>query len=439
AAGATVPLLFRALASPTAGPGGAEDARFGAALEPRIALYVSTLTGAFLASEPFLVAHARTFQLDSTATSTVWIGTLCAVLALLERRVAFALAAGACLGIAMLTRMLSGVFAAGLGCAFLGVFVLGRARDLRLLVLLAIFAATTALTVVLLWPALWTTPLEAMSEVLRASRQTVGRGHVELSWGSVHRRDPGAAFYAGVVLMRLTPEVLAFGVVSLALAWRMPRRTWLVLALVACAYLPPAAALLLSAKKADRYALLFFPLFTLLAIAGLVDLARRLPLRGRLAERGAAVALVAAGVLLVARLARVAAVHPVPIAWCATYPGLRCEEVITLGQGEGFRDAALWIAENSPVQNPSILSAYAGGAVLAPWLRFQRVRDPEKAHFILTYIASEQRDADRTPRSFAVGEPLHQVIYQGRTYVNIFMGPAHPDAAVARRRGRRSH
>src|SRR4030095_14016995 len=89
--------------------------------------------------------------------------------------------------------------------------------------------------------------------------------------------------------------------------------------------------------------------------------------------------------------------------------------------GEGFRDAALWIAQNSPVRNPKILSAYAGGAVLAPWLTFQGVRDPEKAHFIVTYIASDQRDYDKRTREFAIGHPLHVVSYQGRAYVSIFM------------------
>jgi hypothetical protein len=50
----------------------------------------------------------------------------------------------------------------------------------------------------------------------------------------------------------------------------------------------------------------------------------------------------------------------------------------------------------------------------------------------LTYIASDQRRLDRGVREHAVGEPLHEVRHEDRTYVRIYPGPKFPDS------GRRS-
>jgi hypothetical protein len=435
-AGATVPLLQRVLAAKP-GPDGNEVAsRLGPGLDPRSALIIAGLSGTLLATEPFLVAHARTFQLDATATGFVWIGTLFGVLALVERRARFALAGGVCLGIAVLTRMLSGTFLVGLGVAFALASLLERPRTLRFVLLGLVLSGATLATTFLLWPALLADPVETLSRVMRATNQTVGRGHVEFSWGKVHEHDPGAAFYGGVMLMRLTPEVLWLGLLGLALCWRWPRRSLVVLAALACAYLPPAVGLLESAKKADRYALLFFPFITYVAATGVVDVASRLPLRARWGDRAGIVLGCLATLWFGARALRLASVHPVPIAWCASYPGLRCEEVITLGQGEGFRDAALWIKANSPVKTPSVLSAYAGGAVLSPWLSFRKAKDAQKAHFVVAYISSDQRGRDTRTRDAALGEPLHEVRFQDRTYVRIFMGGQHPGAKASRKRAR---
>jgi hypothetical protein len=152
-----------------------------------------------------------------------------------------------------------------------------------------------------------------------------------------------------------------------------------------------------------------------------------------LAERSAVLVAGALTLVFAGRLARLFRVHPVPIAWCASYPGLRCEDVITLGNGEGFREAARFIAKHSPVKNPSVLSAYAGGAVLSPWLRFRRVRDGKQADFVVTYLSSDQRGLDPATRRFAVGEPLHEVRLDGRTYVRVFKGPAYPERGSERR------
>ena len=223
---------------------------------------------------------------------------------------------------------------------------------------------------------------------------------------------------------------------NLATTAFVPLKRWLfVLVVLACAYVPPAFGLALSAKKGDRYVLLFFPLLTFAATCAAVALGRLPISRPRLRVRAAFVALGVASLVVGLRGARLARVHPLPITWCAGYPGFECESLITIGQGEGFRDAALWIAEHSPVRHPNVLSQYAGGAVMTPWLPFRRVRAAKDAHFVVTYIASEQRALDRGVQTQAVGEPLHEIRYENRTYVRIYPGPKY-ERAMRRKRSR---
>jgi hypothetical protein len=196
--------------------------------------------------------------------------------------------------------------------------------------------------------------------------------------------------------------------------------------MLAVTYLPYTLAVLLGAKKGDRYLLFLFPLLALAASVTLFEVGRRLRERSTIMGRASAPWITGVFlVLLAGRALRLALVHPLPITWCAPYPGLRCEDVITVGWGEGFRDAARFISEHSRSKRPTILSAYARGALMRPWLDFRRAASGRDAHFVVTYIASDQRGLEQGLLDYAVGEPLHEVRYQGRTYVRIYRGPRH--------------
>jgi hypothetical protein len=262
----------------------------------------------------------------------------------------------------------------------------------------------------------------------------VSKGHATYSWGQIHERDPGVAFYAGVVLMRLSPEVLLGALVMPFLARRLTRRTLLALVAVVGVYLPMTLAVLVGDKKGDRYLLFLFPVLVLAASIVASELVSWVKARGFLGARMGAVLAAVAALVVVGRLHRLSLVHPLPITWCASYPGLRCEEVIKLGHGEGFRDVALWIKKHSRVKRPTVLSAYSKGSVMRPWLDFTRPKSGADAHFVVTYIAADQRKQDQGIFAYAVGEPLHEVRYDGRVYSRIYRGPRYQEARKGGRR-----
>lgn len=394
--------------------------------------YLSTpLFASFLlATEPFLVAHSRTYQMDSLVTGFLWVGVLLVVLTLLERRPLVAALAGVCLGLAMLTRMVTGVFPVAVAALFALAFAFEKPKTKTLPLLLAVTATAAVLVVYLGWPAMTVAPVRTLSRIVHESSKLVDKGHAELSWGTAHTKDPGVAFYAGVLLMRLTPEVLLGMLAAPFLLRRLPRRTLLVLGSVVLVYLPFTLAVLFGAKKGDRYLLFVFPVLVLAASVVASELVSWLRARRFLGERFGVAVAAGAGLVVLVRLLRLSLVHPLPITWCASYPGLRCENVITLGQGEGFRDVARWIARHSKLKRPTVLSAYSRGSVMRPWLKFDRPASGATAHFVVTYIAAEQRGQDRDVLAFAVGEPLYEVRYDGRVYSRIYRGPRYEEAST---------
>jgi hypothetical protein len=198
--------------------------------------------------------------------------------------------------------------------------------------------------------------------------------------------------------------------------------------MLAAWYLPFTLAVLFGAKKADRYLLFLFPLLLLFASITAIEVLRWVWQRGWLQPHATRAFTALAILLLVGRCTRLALVHPIPLGWCAGYPGLACEQVIRLGAGEGFREVALWIRKHSKVKSPKVRSAYAEGAAMRPWLNFTHPKKPSDAHFVVTYIASDQRQRDQELREFTVGRPLHRVILDGKVYAQIYRGRRYREA-----------
>jgi 4-amino-4-deoxy-L-arabinose transferase-like glycosyltransferase len=391
--------------------------------------HVPILSAFLLATEPFMVGNARTYHMDSLMSGFMWTSALLVVLTLIELRSTWALLAGLSLGLSILTRMATALFALSVAIPFAVSFLRERPRSKRLPRLLALMAATTMLVCWLGWPALLFQPLSTLASVLEQSSGLVDRGHRMFAWGRVHPTDPGFTFYVGTLLVRLSPEVLAGAITLFFVEYVLPRRAWRVLAVLGVTYLPYTLAVWWGSKKSDRYLLFLFPVLVFYAAVVLEELVFRVRNSRPLAKHSAAVLALTAGLLVSVRLGRLARVHPLPITWCAAYPGVRCEDVITIGGGEGFRDVARWISRHARTQNPKVLSAYSGGEAMRPWLDFRAPASGSEAEFVVTYIASDQRELDRGILAFAAGPPLHEVRYDGRVYSRIYRGPAYAKAA----------
>jgi hypothetical protein len=335
-------------------------------------------------------------------------------------------------GLAVTTRM--SVVVVGFGALLIYALNFRHSRDHKLSTLVLITGIGATATAVLVWPGLLFAPAYVIQQLVGKTERWVAEGHQVFSWGKVYLTDPGFEHYFGIILMKTTPEVLLFSAPGLLalLSWdRQRRRRLLPLLLI---YLPLIVLLGLSTKKIGRYLLPFFPLLCLLAAAGLVATGNAIhrKLQRHLAQVPIRASQVVAGLvflLCVGRAARVQAMHPHPGTYCATaYPGLRCEEIMTLGFGQGMREAALWIAQNTPRPRPRIFVPMHGGA-MRPWLAYDSVNDILEADFVVLNLSAHQRRvAYSTLRKYTLHlKPSFEIVLSGNPYAQVYVGPAHPD------------
>lgn len=400
--------------------------------------------GLLLANEPFFVGHARALQLDVTLTGFAWLGALTGAIAVRERSLRWSAAAGVLLGLAVLSKITAAGVAVGVALLFAAA-ALGpgaarqRWRLLGGLLLLTVCALATAFA---LWPALWVAPQATVLRVYRAATDLVAAGHNMFSWGRVHESDAGVGLYLGVLLLRLTPELLllALGYLALLGRWLWPAgrraaraegvdRRLLPLLL---AYAPFIASLVLSPKRIDRYLLPLVPLLALFAAAGAASLVERLGVR-RVTSGGAARWAIAGAALLalVGRTARIVESWPHPVAWTSTLPGLAPERIITLGQGEGLKEVAQFIAADAQRRGQPLprLRLFVYHRCLMPWLRYE-VAEFAQAEYVLTYLSLLQREVEKAEvdRYTTGRQALFTVRLQGLVYAQVFAGPAYVPA-----------
>ncbi|MBK8481915.1 MAG: glycosyltransferase family 39 protein [Proteobacteria bacterium] len=406
--------------------------------------------GLLLASEPFMVGHARAFQLDMTLTGFTWLAALTSAVALRERSLRWSAGAGVLLGLAVLSKITAAGVAVGVALSFLVAALRpGAVRQRwRLVAGLCLLTACALATACALWPALWVEPRATVLRVYRAATSLVGAGHNMFSWGRIHASDAGVGLYLAVLLLRLTPELLLLALLYLASLGRwlsragrraaraqgLDRRLWPLL----LAYAPFVGSLVLSPKRIDRYLLPLIPPLALCAAAGAGMILQR-------GERGGALGAVPRWLLALAlvlalgvRTGRIVQSWPHPVAWTSTLPGLDPEAVVTLGQGEGLKEVAQFIAGDARRRGRATprLRLFVYHRCLRPWLSYD-VAEFAQAEYIVTYLSLLQREVEKAEvQRYTTGRrPLFSVRLQGLVYAQVFAGPAYgpPSGAAARR------
>jgi hypothetical protein len=260
---------------------------------------VGLLAGLLLAAEPFWAGVGPIVGMDGLLSGLLTVSLLALMLALRSEagrgeRLAWAALSGLTFGLAFLSKttallagpmvpILVGVAAwqSRTGSPSLWKRTGVRAAWQGLASVVAVWGTLAVLTIWLVWPAAWTSPLTTVTNALNFSAEL---GRTPHRPGNVFfgqpLEDPGPAFYPVALALRHGPGttvglllLLAFGAPA---AWRQP--TWTLLGFVALLL----ALLTLSPKKVDRYLLPTLPMLGILAAVGWYEAARRL---GRLSQR----------------------------------------------------------------------------------------------------------------------------------------------------------
>ncbi|MFH1084874.1 MAG: hypothetical protein V1772_03835 [Chloroflexota bacterium] len=427
-----------------------------ALLRQRLARRYALAPALLLCLDPYHLALSRVLHLDALAGD--WMLLCILSLALRARGRRYVALSGLCAGLAALTKtyalMIVPIAALALAAhatrAALTVRAAGSAptRDAlrriarNLLAELALWAGGAALAFVLLWPAMWVRPLEALGSVLGLSLQyatapgdataTFFRGRMGAA--------VGAGFYPVTMFFRATPLALVGLAVAAALGlarWRQRAphpESALAGGLVAYAALY-ILLITLPEKKFDRYALPALMALNVAAGLGLASAASALT--ARLGRRASALLGAAPLGLVVAQAALLLA--PLYPGYYVSYynPGAggprAALAAVPVGWGEGLEQMATFLAAQPRASELTV--ATWGVASLAPHFP-GRIVTPTAAHlpdadYVLLYISDIQGDAPLGQLLDDGQQPAHVVAVGGVEYAWLYRN-RYGDALAAR-------
>lgn len=391
-----------------------------------VALFVALL----FATEPLFVAHSRNAHLDVMVTSFSWVAVLCALIAKRRGSMAWAVTSGVCLGLALLTKLSAAGYALGIALVFGASVIDAGERRARQIVLLTLIVVCSAATVVVSWPALWISPIAVLERLHQGLTTEVDKIGPFMFLGETGRLRLPFWIYGVFLVMLVTPEFFLPGLGLLATAKRLkgPTREFAFDAILASA--PLIVLVLRSHHVGNRYLIPMLPIFGTLAGIGLAEFVTWLgetarPRWMRLAAESVI------PVLVVARVARLVALYPLPITYCSSWTGLDCGALFHIGWGEGMKQAAQYVAgvaaERAYPEKLTIYgSAYA--STMSVWAPLKTTKDLSQAHLLVWYLPDQQR---QVPIARAIEEqiqnnhlsPLYEVKLNGRTYVTLYPGP----------------
>lgn len=416
------------------------------------------------ATSPFLVAHSRLLHLDGLLTSFATLSLLCLLVATRHAsptwRSPALLAAGACGGLALLTKSPALLLLPTSGLILLAAELRAWPPTLRSMLLaglraaarLGIWLASAALVVVALWPAMWVDPAGAFGAVVA---EIVSNGAQPHNAGNFFMgqpvADPGWSFYLAVMAWRGEVSTLLGLSVLLGLlgyqASRMARRLPLrpcpsaatrcddrrVAVALAGYVLLFSVALTLLAKKFDRYLLPIWPALTILGAIGLVAMAHRV--RERLEQLAPATRCGVVGTVGAALLATVMlpliSYQPYYLAYYNPLlgGGTTAQQVLLVGWGEGMEQAGAWLSARPDLRRgpilswlPATLAPFVPGDVAVYDLDLERLATP--ANYAVVYRSVAERDTRAVAEAYAMQTPpLYTLRAHGITYVTIHQLP----------------
>jgi len=218
--------------------------------------------GIILNLEPFFFGNSKLIHLDTLLTLFLFLAFLYFKKYLEEESLKSLLFVSLFLALAFLTKSVAIVF---LPIFILGTFLLSNKSKVKKSLIL--FGATLSF-VYLLFPALWTSPIDTMVRIFKeADRVGVRTGHSQIFLGEFYdeNEDPGVLFYPVVMLIKFSP-LMIFGIVLLFIDIFKFIETKISIkkllnfeVMMFLGYLVYFGIIIYSDKKIDRYLLILFP------------------------------------------------------------------------------------------------------------------------------------------------------------------------------------
>ncbi|NJO85269.1 MAG: phospholipid carrier-dependent glycosyltransferase [Blastochloris sp.] len=409
---------------------------------------VAMLAALLWAADPFVIAYARILHVDGLTTTFATLSLLAALVYYNHRgAIGYLVLSAVCGALAVLSK--------SPGLAVVPVISLAallaaweqtvsqrhtttKYRSFALCVLRSsfIWGGVFALSIVLVYPAMWADPLRVYEQMRVGVEVEGGSPHVIGNFFLGEENDtPGPLYYPAALALRTTPITLV-GLFLLAFVWRWngldtaQRRTLALLALYSILFV---AAMSLFPKKLNRYSVPVFPALDVLAAVGMVGVVN--------AQRTAQTivsARTARRVPLAASL--VAALAVANVIWWHPYSVVAFNQLLggaptaartfLMGDGEGLAEAARWLNQQPDITGVRVASTMINS--LQPFLKHgaQSVSPDESGlepqdGYVLIYIRHVQRGEPRPPFDAFYGDqpPLYKVRLHGVDYVWVYQVP----------------
>lgn len=411
-------------------------------------LWPAILITLFVAWDPFYIALSRQLHPDGLLTSFIYLSLLLFLAWLYgdPQRLRTIILSGVVMGLAWLTKTPSILLTVTIG--LLAAFELLRRGWGRKRFVLEITAWISAavVTCLLLWPVLWMGPLNAGAQVAEAMQGYI-RGHENPTFflGQV-THDPGALFYPIALALRSTPlsiiGLLLSALLALRFVWPFThqRTRWATAGLLLFAVVY-GVGMSLGNKQFDRYMLPAFVVLDVIAALGLmgavqagVEWLKRKPIS---VDDASSMAL-PARLTIAITLTLIVLAHAFPgfrqAPYYLTYynplfGGIRtAEKILMVGWGEGLKEAADWINEQSDADSANIVSWYRDGSLSyyldsqRPVLDYGQIEFWADADYAVVYVNQRQRRLP-TPRildTIEAGEPVYVVERGGVELVRVY-------------------
>jgi 4-amino-4-deoxy-L-arabinose transferase-like glycosyltransferase len=396
-----------------------------------------------LALDPYTLGYSRLLHIAAPLAFFMTLSGLCWLVWLRDGQRRWPLFSGLFAGLALLTKstallLLPMLAVAGLVWGLAGGTWRSRRWWRQLMLGAALLLGVAAVTFVVLWPAMWVSPLEALTLAFGKlfTDQEAGAGNLGLFWFGRFAEDPGPAFYPVAFLLKSTPWLFLGLVLSVTGLFasqpeeerRQVSGPGLSLALWAFV-LTYLLVMTVASKKSIRYMLPAFPTFYLLAGLAFTQTAAwfRTQYRLGLQHRHWSAGLIAAGLLTVMIFSFF--YHPYYLSYYnPLFLGWRwAPDTVLVGWGEGLDGAGRYLEEK------------AEGATVAAWYEWLfpllytgpiEATVPQEnmltAERTVLYINQVQRDIPgpniihyfQTRR-----QPEHTVRLNGIDYAWVYPGP----------------